>query len=88
MTRTTFIVISEGADGGHIAGTLYAADLYDARQTHHDSYANEPLVAFHQQRHRGTPPFAAMASHEPSGIWAGEGPDRHLTRSAVEAPGN
>jgi hypothetical protein len=43
-----FIVISEGLDGGHIARTYYAADLDDARQTHHDNYANEPLVAVHQ----------------------------------------
>jgi hypothetical protein len=43
-----FIVISEGADGEHIARTFFAADLDDARQTHHDNYANEPLVAVHQ----------------------------------------
>jgi hypothetical protein len=43
-----FIVISEGRDGGHIARTFYAADLDDARQTHHENYADEPLVAVHQ----------------------------------------
>jgi len=43
-----FIVISEGRDGEHIARTFYAADLDDARQTHHDNYADEPLVAVHQ----------------------------------------
>ena len=43
-----FIVISEGHDGKHIARTFYAADLDDARQTHQDNYADEPLVAVHQ----------------------------------------
>jgi len=43
-----FIVISEGRDGAHITRTFYAADLDDARQTHHDNYADEPLVAVHQ----------------------------------------
>ena len=47
-THDVFIVISQGADGEHIARTFYAADLDDARQTHHDNYANEPLVAVHQ----------------------------------------
>jgi hypothetical protein len=42
-----FIVISEGADGQHIARTVYAADLDDARETHHENYADEPLVAVH-----------------------------------------
>ncbi len=40
-----FIVISEGRDGEHIARTIYAADLDDARQTHQDNYADEPIVA-------------------------------------------
>ena len=43
-----FIVISEGADGEHVARTVYAADEDDARQTHQDNYADEPLVAVHQ----------------------------------------
>ena len=43
-----FIVISEDRDGEHIARTFYAADLDDARQTHQDNYADEPLVAVHQ----------------------------------------
>jgi hypothetical protein len=43
-----FLVISEGRDGEHIARTFYAADLDDARQTHQDNYADEPLVAVHQ----------------------------------------
>ena len=43
-----FIVISEGRDGEHIARTFYAADLDDARQTHRENYADEPLVAVHQ----------------------------------------
>jgi len=37
-----FIVISEGRDGEHVARTFYAADLDDARRTHHDNYADEP----------------------------------------------
>ena len=43
-----FIVISEGADGAHIARTIHAASDDDARQTHQDNYADEPLVAVHQ----------------------------------------
>ena len=42
-----FIVISEGGDGEQIARTFYAADLDDARQTHLENYADEPLVAVH-----------------------------------------
>ena len=43
-----FLVISEGGAGGHIVRTVYAADEDDARQTHQDNYADEPLVAVHQ----------------------------------------
>ena len=43
-----FIVISEGSGGAHIVRTVYAADQDDARQTHQDNYADEPLVAVHQ----------------------------------------
>ena len=43
-----FIVISEGGEGEHVARTVYAADEDDARQTHQDNYADEPLVAVHQ----------------------------------------
>ena len=43
-----FIVISESSGGEHIARTFYAADEDDARQTHQDNYADEPLVAVHQ----------------------------------------
>ena len=43
-----FIVISEGPGAGHIVRTVYAADRDDARQTHQDNYADEPLVAVHQ----------------------------------------
>ena len=43
-----FIVISEGGYGGHIVRTVYAANEDDARQTHQDNYADEPLVAVHQ----------------------------------------
>ena len=47
-THDVFIVISEGADGEHVARTFYAADLDDARQTHHENYADEPIVDVHQ----------------------------------------
>ena len=43
-----FIVISEGADGAHIARTVYAASDDDARQTHQENYPGEPIVAVHQ----------------------------------------
>ena len=43
-----FIVTSEGLGGGHIVRTFYAASHNDARQTHQDNYADEPLVAVHQ----------------------------------------
>jgi hypothetical protein len=43
-----FVVTSEGSGGRHIARTFYAADLDDARQTHQDNYADEPIVAVHQ----------------------------------------
>ena len=47
-----FIVISEGADGEHIARTVYAAGEDDARQTHQANYADEPIVAVQQENHR------------------------------------
>ena len=34
--------------GGHIARTVYAASEDDARQTHQENYADEPIVAVHQ----------------------------------------
>ena len=43
-----FIVISEGADGAHIARTVYAASEDDARQTHRENYPHEPIVAVRQ----------------------------------------
>ena len=43
-----FIVISEGRDGEHIARTVYAASEDDARQTHRETYAGEPIVSVHQ----------------------------------------
>ena len=46
-----FIVISEGADGEHIARTVYAAGEDDARQTHQANYAGEPIVAVQQENH-------------------------------------
>ena len=46
--RDVFIVISEGVAGEHVARTVYAADEDDARQTHQENYADEPLVAVHQ----------------------------------------
>ena len=47
-THDVFIVISESRDGEHVARTFYAADIDDARQTHHENYADEPIVAVHQ----------------------------------------
>ena len=44
-----FIVISEARDGEHIARTVYAADLDDARQTHQVNYAGEPIVEVQQE---------------------------------------
>jgi len=43
-----FIVTSEGLGGGHIARTIHAASEDDARQTHQENYADEPIVAVHQ----------------------------------------
>ena len=43
-----FIVISEGGDGEHITRTVYAASEDDARQTHQENYADEPIVEVHQ----------------------------------------
>jgi hypothetical protein len=43
-----FLVVSEGWGGGHIVRTVYAASEDDARQTHQENYAHEPLVAVHQ----------------------------------------
>ncbi len=43
-----FIVTSERRGGGHLARTVYAASEDDARQTHQDNYADEPIVAVHQ----------------------------------------
>jgi hypothetical protein len=44
-----FIVISEGRDGEHIARTVYAASEDDARQTHRENYAGEPIVEVQQE---------------------------------------
>jgi hypothetical protein len=43
-----FIVTSEGSGGGHVVRTVYAADQDDARQTHQENYADEPIVEVHQ----------------------------------------
>ena len=42
------IVISEGADGEHIARTVYDGDEDDARQTHREIYPDETIVAVDQ----------------------------------------
>ena len=44
-----FIVISEGVDGGHIARTVHADGEDDARQTCRENYADELIVAVHQE---------------------------------------
>jgi hypothetical protein len=43
-----FIVISEVGDGERIARTVIAASEDDARQTHRENHADEPIVAVHQ----------------------------------------
>ena len=43
-----FIVTSEGTGGEHIARTIHAASEDDARQTHQENYAHEPIVEVHQ----------------------------------------
>jgi hypothetical protein len=43
-----FIVISESWEGAHIVRTVYAASEDDARQTHHENYADDTIVAVHQ----------------------------------------
>jgi hypothetical protein len=43
-----FIVVSQGSRGQRIARTVYAASKDDARQTHQENYADEPLVAVHR----------------------------------------
>jgi hypothetical protein len=41
-------VISEVGEGEHVARTIYAGSADDARQTHHENYPDEPIVAVHQ----------------------------------------
>ena len=43
-----FIVTSEGWGAGHIVRTVYAASHDDARQTHQENSADEPILAVHQ----------------------------------------
>ena len=43
-----FIVVSEGANGEHVARAVFAPDPDDARQAHRDTYADEPIVEVHQ----------------------------------------
>ncbi len=43
-----YIVTSEGSGGQLIVRTVHAADEDDARQTHQDNYADEPIVEVHQ----------------------------------------
>jgi hypothetical protein len=43
-----YIVISEVGEGEHVARTIYAGSADDARQTHHENYPDEPIVAVHQ----------------------------------------
>ena len=48
-THDVFIVISEGAGGGHIARTVHAGGEDDARQTHQENYGDELIVAVQQE---------------------------------------
>ena len=43
-----FLVTSKGSGGGHTTRIVYAASEDDARQTHQENYADEPIVAVHQ----------------------------------------
>ena len=43
-----YIVISDGSDGQLIARTVHPASEDDARQTHQENYADEPIVEVHQ----------------------------------------
>ena len=43
-----YIVISEGSGGQLIVRTVHAASEDDARQTHQENYADEPIVEVHQ----------------------------------------
>ena len=43
-----FVVTSQGSGGGRITRTVYAASEDDARQTHQENYAGEPIVEVHQ----------------------------------------
>ena len=43
-----FIVISESSGGQLIVRTVHAIDQDDARQTHQENYADEPIVEVHQ----------------------------------------
>jgi hypothetical protein len=46
--RDVFTVISEGWDGRHIPRTIFAGSEDDARQSHRENYADEPIVAVQQ----------------------------------------
>ena len=43
-----YIVISEGSGGQLVVRTVHAASEDDARQTHQENYADEPILAVHQ----------------------------------------
>jgi hypothetical protein len=43
-----FTVISEGRDRELVVRTVYAASEDDARRTHQENYADEPIVAVRQ----------------------------------------
>ena len=43
-----YIVTSAGSGGQLIVRTVHAAGEDDARQTHQENYADEPILAVHQ----------------------------------------
>ena len=43
-----FTVISEGADGEHVARAVYATSEDDARNAHQENYADETVLAVHE----------------------------------------
>jgi hypothetical protein len=51
------IVTSQGSGGRHITRTVYAASDDDARQTHQENYAGEPIVEVSPMKPSRLPTF-------------------------------
>ena len=76
-----FIVISEGGDGEHIARTVYAASEDDARQTHQENYADEPIIEGSPVTIRAPHIRGGAVTQSRSGVWAGRRLDRPMPGS-------